>query len=226
MANPTIGRPAPRLFVLELATFAAIFWADWAGYIPFSKTPFLFIAAWIFMAIRGVRWRSVGFSLPANWKTLLMIGVLAGVGMWLLEFFVTQKLILRMTGHLPDLHFFDNLVGNFKLYVIYISLSFVLAGIGEELVWRAYALPRVASLLGGKGWAWIGALIFVNAGFGLAHLYQDLPGVIENLIAGVLLGVLYLATGRNLIAPIAAHFVGDATDCTLIYLGLYPGVGH
>lgn len=35
---------------------------------------------------------------------------------------------------------------------------------------------------------------------------------------------LYLATGRNLVAPILAHGVANTSDLTLIFLGKYPGM--
>lgn len=224
-SKSAIARPAPRLFVFELATFAAIFWADWAGYVPLSKTPFLFVAAWIFMVVRGVTWRSVGLRLPANWSLLLVAGVVAGVGVFLLEFFGTQQLIFRATGQYPDLHEFDGLVGNIELLGILLAANLVLAAFGEEMVWRGYALPRVASVLGGGAASWVVALLFVNAGFGLAHLYQGFPGVIEATIGGVLYGAVYLLAKRNLIVPMAAHFTSNTIDFTLMYLGLYPGVG-
>lgn len=225
MTDHRPGRAGPRLFILEFAAFAAIFWADWAGYIPLSKTPALFIAAWIFMAFRGVTWASVGFSFPAKWRRLALVGLAGGVAYFLLEFFGTQQLLLRLTGELPDLHEFDDVVGNLELLLIYICLNFVLAALGEELVWRGYALPRVAALFGGGRAAWFGALILVNVGFGLAHTYQGLPGVIEAAVGGVFYGALYLATGRNLIAPMVGHFTSNTIDFVLMYLGLYPGVG-
>lgn len=227
MTDPaaTASRAQPGWFALELASFAAIFWADAAGYVPLSKTPFLLAAGWGFMRSRGVTWRSVGLALPRAWPRTLALGVAAGAAMFVLEFFVTQELLAVLTGGYPDLHEFDELVGNAKLLAIYLALNLVLAGFGEELVWRGYALPRVAELLGGERRAWLAALVLVNAGFGLAHLYQGLTGVIETTLAGILFGALYLATGRNLMAPIAAHFVSNCIDFTVIYLGLYPGVG-
>lgn len=216
---------APRLFAFEFATFAAIFWADWAGYIPLSKTPELLVAAWLFMAARSVAWTSVGFAAPKNWRTLAMIGLAAGVGYFLIEFFGTQQLLVKLTGEYPNLHEFDDIVGNLKLLAIYLGLNFVLAALGEELVWRGYALPRVASLLGGGWMAWAAALALVNVGFGLAHAYQGLSGVVEATLGGVAYGALYLATGRNLIAPIVAHCTSNSIDFTVMYLGLYPGVG-
>lgn len=225
MTSPNAPEPALRLtlFAFELLAFAGIFvFEEW---VPLSKTPFFLAVAWLSLRARGVAWRSLGFAAPPAWPRALAIGVAAGVAMFGLEFFVTHELLVALTGEYPDLHEFDELVGNEALLAIYLALNLVLAGFGEELVWRGYALPRVAGLLGGTPRAWASALVLVNVGFGLAHLYQGLTGVIETMLAGVLLGALYLATGRNLAAPIAAHFVSNTIDFTLIYLGLYPGVG-
>jgi membrane protease YdiL (CAAX protease family) len=117
-------------------------------------------------------------------------------------------------------------VGNPNLLLIYLGLNLVLAGFGEEMVYRGYALPRVASLFGNRTSGWVAAFAVANVGFGLAHTYQGLPGVIEASFGGVMFGLLYLACGKNLIAPITAHFVSNSIDFTLIYLDLYPGVGQ
>ena len=60
--------------------------------------------------------------------------------------------------------------------------------------------------------------------FGLHHFSQGVTGVTENIIDGAILGGLYLATGRNLLAPIIAHGVTDTVDVLLIYSGHYPGM--
>jgi hypothetical protein len=211
------------LFAGELAAFALIFWAD--PWLPLSKTPFFFAAAWLSLRLRGVSWRAVGFAAPRSWPRALALGAAAGAAMWALEFFVTQELLFALTGEYPDLHEFDGLVGNWRLLLVLLALNFVLAALGEELVWRGYALSRVAELLGSSRAAWAAALLLVNLGFGLAHLYQGETGVVETTIAGVLLGALYLASGRNLVSPMAAHFVSNTIDFVVIYLGRYPGVG-
>jgi membrane protease YdiL (CAAX protease family) len=36
--------------------------------------------------------------------------------------------------------------------------------------------------------------------------------------------VLYLATGRNLSAPVIAHGIQDTIDFLLLFLGKYPGM--
>jgi len=221
----TISRPRPGLLAIELALIAAVFWGDSAGYVPLSKTPFLLLVAWASLRLRGQRWRDVGLSLPARWPRLVAIGVAWGVGMWLLEFYVTMPALDRLLGYGTNLSTFNDVAGNAKVLAIYLVANWILAAFGEEMVWRGYALPRITEFVGSGRRAWIFALIIVNVAFGLAHLYQGWNGVIQAAIGGVLLGVLYLVTGRNLVAPIVAHGLGNSLDFILMYLGLYPGVG-
>jgi hypothetical protein len=56
------------------------------------------------------------------------------------------------------------------------------------------------------------------------HAWRRFRLRVEAAVQGVLLGLLYLATGRNLLAPIAAHCTADNCDFITIYLGLHPGI--
>jgi membrane protease YdiL (CAAX protease family) len=214
----------PYLFPLELVLFVLIFWADGAGFIPLSKTPFLFLVAWLSLFLRRSGWRAAGLRSDGRGLRLLGIGVVAGIAFWAFEFFVENPVLHRLTGHYPDLDVFSDLVGNIRLLAILIALNLILAAFGEEMVWRGYVLPRIADLLGDTRLAWAAALLVVNAAFGLAHLYQGESGIVQAAVQGVLLGLLYLATGRNLLAPIAAHFTANNCDFIAIYLGVHPGV--
>lgn len=218
---------APRklhLFPFEIALVALIFWADGAGLIPVSKTPFLFLVAWASLRLRGSGWRPVGLNFDRRWLALVGVGVAAGAAFWAFEFFVENPLLYRLTGRHPDLNVFKDLVGNVLLLAILVALNLILAAFGEEMVWRGYALTRVAGILGDTRAAWAASILAVNAVFGLAHLYQGESGIVQAAVQGVLLGLLYLATGRNLLAPIAAHFTANNCDFVTIYLGLHPGI--
>jgi len=124
----------------------------------------------------------------------------------------------------PDLETFRALHGNLKLTLIFIALAWALAAFGEEMVYRGYLMNRVADLLNRTRAAWIISLIAVHVGFGLAHAYQGVTGIIDEGFMGVLLGIIYLRTGRNLAVPIIAHGVADSIDFVLIFLGKYPGM--
>jgi membrane protease YdiL (CAAX protease family) len=224
VTDPSRAGPKLYLFPFELLLVGLIFWADGAGLIPLSKTPFLLLVAWLSLRLRGSGWRSAGLNAGRRWLALLGIGVAAGAAFWVFEIFVENPLLYRLTGSYPDLNVFAGLVGNFRLLAILVALNLVLAAFGEEMVWRGYALPRVAEILGGSRSAWVVSLLAVNAAFGLAHFYQGESGMVQAAVQGVLLGLLYLATGRNLIAPIAAHFTANNCDFVAIYLGLHPGI--
>ena len=92
------------------------------------------------------------------------------------------------------------------------ALVWTFGAFGEELVWRGYLMNRVADLGRHAKWAWACSLILVNIGFGFAHGYQGVTGVIDEGLMGVLLGILYLLTGCNLVVPIIAHGVQDTID--------------
>jgi len=96
--------------------------------------------------------------------------------------------------------------------------------VGEELVWRAWILNRLRDLFGPGRGSWVAALVLMSAAFGLAHADQGITGVLENTLNGAMLGGLYLASGRNLIAPVVAHGVTDTIDVSLMFAGVYPGL--
>lgn len=143
--------------------------------------------------------------------------------MSLLELFVTQPNLSRLLGHPPDLSDLQSLTGNLGLFLLTVVLLWILAAFGEELVYRGYLMNRVADLMGSRRTAWLLSLIVVNTVFGAGHIDQGLTGQLENVINGLLLGLMYLACGRNLAVPIIAHGVANTVDLLLIYLGRYPG---
>ena len=212
------------LALAEFAIVAGLFYADVHHHIYVSKTPYLFLLGWASLRLRGMRWKDVGFARPRSWGKALLVGVGVGVGMEALELFGTQPLLTRWLGKMPDLSDFADMVGNLKLFLIYLVLVWTLGALGEEIVYRSYLMNRVAGLFGEKKAAWVLSLIAVSVVFGCAHLDQGATGMIENVWNGLLLGALYLACGRNLAVPVIAHAVGDTLDFILIYLGRYPGM--
>lgn len=212
------------LAAVEFAIVGLIFFLDWRHHIPFSKTPFLLLLAWVSMRMRGVRWRDIGFARYRSWRVTLALGVVGGVVAETFQLLVTQPLLARLTGKQPDLSDFRALTGNIKWTLIALALTWTLAAFGEELVWRGYLMNRIASLGNRSRLAWVCSLLLVNAVFGCAHSNQGLTGMVEESIAGALLGLMYLGTGCNLAVPIVAHGVQDTIDMVLIFFGKFPGM--
>jgi uncharacterized protein len=217
-------RESRWLAALEFAIVGLIFFLDSRHRIPISKTPFLLLFAWISMRVRGVRLRDLGFARYRNWRLTLVFGIVAGAVAETFQLLITQPLLARLTGKQPDLADFRVLTGNVKWTLIALALTWTLAAFGEELVWRGYLMNRIAGLGKYTRLAWIVSLLAANAVFGLAHSNQGVTGIIEEGIAGVLLGLMYLGTGRNLAVPIVAHGVQDTIDMILIFFGKFPGM--
>lgn len=218
-------RESKWLILIELALVAAIFYADHLNLIVFSKTPYLLVVAWLSLFIRDVRWRDLGARIPSHWPRHLLVGVAFGLALSGLELFITQPLLVALTGEWPDLEGFRRLIGNAQLLVVAIALSWLLAAVGEELVYRSWLLTRLFNLIGDSTHLRVGiAVAVMSVIFGIAHADQGFTGIAETAVHGLLLGILFLAMGRNLLAPVVAHGVVDTIDVVLIYLGRYPGM--
>ena len=213
------------LALLEFLVIVAIFIADDVGLIPVTKTWTLLLVAWLSLWLRGAGWRSIGFVRPRRWRHGIAIGIAAGIGMELLALWATEPLLAHLTGSDPGLEEFRPLVGNIRLTLLLILVSWVVAAIGEEAFFRGYLMHRIAALGRGTRGAWAMALVIGTVMFGWAHFAgQGVTGALQEGFAGLLLGLLFLANGRTMAVPIIAHGVSNTLAFALIYLGKYPGV--
>jgi membrane protease YdiL (CAAX protease family) len=217
-------RDSKWLSLVEFLLVGLIFYADHRKLIPISKTPELLLLGWISLRVRRLRWRDVGFTRYRSWPVTIAVGVFLGAALETFQLLVTQPILARLFGRQPDLETFRMLTGNIKMTALFIALSWTLAAFGEELVWRGYLMNRVVDVGGRMPRAWAVSLVLVSVVFGLAHGYQGLTGWVEEGIAGLALGLMYLRTGHNLSVPIIAHGVCDTIDMVLIFFGKFPGM--
>jgi membrane protease YdiL (CAAX protease family) len=233
LSEPDLGLPVERstnwrqskwLAVAELVMVVLIFVADARHYIPLSKTLFLLLFGWISLRLRNLRWRDVGLVKYRSWPVTLAAGVAAGVLLEAFQLFISQPLLVHVLHKQADLDAFRGLRGDLKWTLIAIAGAWTLAAFGEEMVYRGYLMNRVADLMNRTRTAWMVSLIGVHVGFGMAHAYQGITGIIDEGLAGLLLGIIYLRSGRNLAVPIVAHGIQDTIDFVLIFLGKYPGM--
>jgi uncharacterized protein len=221
--RPLGWRQSNWLALAEFTIVALIFVADAKHLVPVSKTPFLLLLGWISLRVRSLRWRDVGLTRNRSWPRTLVLGIGAGLLMEAFELFVSQPLLARLTGKQPDFSDFQAIHGNVKLLALGIGLAWTLAAFGEEMVWRGYLMNRVAGLGKHTRLAWFVSLIAVNMAFGYAHSNQGITGIIDEGLMGVILGLFYLGTNRNLSVPIIAHGVADTVDMVWMFIGHYPG---
>jgi len=224
--QPRVARTGWRhskwLIPVELLLVVLIYVARSKHIIMVSSIPPMILLAWFSLRLRDLRWHDVGLERYRNWKATLGWGLIAGLLLEAFQLFISQPFLVHVLKKAPNLEDYRGLAGNLKMTLLFIALIWILAAFGEEMVYRGYLMNRIADLFNRTQAAWIISLFVVHIVFGLSHFRQGITGVIDEGLAGFLLALLYLRTGRNLAVPIVAHGVQDTIDLILFYLAKYP----
>ena len=101
-------------------------------------------------------------------------------------------------------------------HLIDLTVIAVLAGLGEELLFRGVVQQAATDWMGGQTTVatWAG-LAVAAALFGLAHWITPTYAVLAGAI-GLYLGAIWIAAGHNLLVPVVAHAGYDLL--ALVYL--------
>lgn len=190
---------------------------------PLTLALGLLPAVWILLRLAREPWSSIGLSLPPRPARAIALGVVAGLAMELVAVFVTSPWLGSLLGGEPDHAELEPVRGRLDLLIVLLVLNWPLAAFGEELCFRGFLMGRLARACGGGRAGWTVALLAVSALFGGLHAEQNVAGAAQEALSGLLLGLLFLATGRNLTVPITAHGVSNSLAFVLLYLGRYTG---
>jgi membrane protease YdiL (CAAX protease family) len=116
----------------------------------------------------------------------------------------TEDTATALTKYLTEF----STVGQFVVGFVVIA---VLAGIGEELVFRGMLQPTLQKATGNIHAAiWISAILF-------SCLHLQFYGFVPRVFLGALFGYLYFWSG-NLLVPMFAHFVNNGFSVIMIYM--------
>ena len=171
-----------------------------AAYIG-SAVAILFLG-WVSLVLGGdqVGYEAMGI-MPLSWGELLLwTGVALGGGLALVGLshlvekalgFEESEILKQILPRTP----------HEKSLFAGVSLS---AGLGEELAYRAYAIPVLASLVGST---W-GAAVLSSGIFGFLHAYQGGWGVVRTAVLGFALAAVFLVSG-SIWPVILAHTAID-----------------
>src|SRR5262249_38747093 len=184
--SPANSGGIPTAELLSQFGLIAICAAVLATLLVWEKQSFLAVG------LQPLRWHSLVWGLAL---TCFFVFAFSPMAFWLLQH-------LRLSG-------FD--AGLTKLAILpvwYLIIAVVIGGTVEEILYRGYAVERLASLTGSY---WFGGLVPVLA-FGLAHvpLWGWGPAMTTVLSGGVLT-LFYVWTkdlNANIIAHVATDFVG------------------
>jgi membrane protease YdiL (CAAX protease family) len=167
--------------------------------------------AWGLIRLRGETLTDIGLKRPASWMRTFMIGIgLAAIIFTAIYF--SEKAGLRR-----DLSRFKDVQGNLELTVFGVFYAFIGAGFYEEFTFRGFLMQGLAMFFGASRGAWIAACIVQGALFGAAHAHQNPLGILITGTLGVFMGIVVLASGRNLWPVIIGHGIYDASRFVLFY---------
>lgn len=206
--------PAGILAILLIALTGNIFPGGVA--LPLGA---LLVLGWA--SLSQTPWEEIGYRRPRSWIISVVGGVLSGAALKL----VLKIMVMPLLGAPPINPAFHYLAGNRAMLPAAIWAMLV-AGFGEETVFRGFFFERLGKLLGSGTPAKAGIVLITSLLFGLAHLpNQGLPGAEQAWITGLTFGTVFAVTGR-IWFPMVAHAAFDLTAVTIIYLDLETRAAH
>ena len=179
----------------------------------FWGIPLALLAIWLISWLKKVGWSDFGLYRPESWsKTIKMafVAVLIVQTVGVLPFFLSKSP--------QDLSSYQEAMTPWGL-LRWIVIAWTTAGFGEEIIWRGFFMKQIARLFDEqKRSSWVIGLVLTSVGFGLVHFHQGPGGMLGNGFLGLVYGIFYLRSGRNLWVPIIAHGLTGSISFILLYL--------
>lgn len=167
-------------------------------------------------------WREIGYVHPRGWILTVVIGIPFGIALKLLM----KSIVMPLLGADPINQAYHYLAGNRAALPGAIYTMIVVAGFGEETIFRGYLFERLGKLFGHSVPARTVIVLITAVWFGLLHYFgQGLAGVEQAIITGLVFGTIFAVTGRIWMLMIA-HAVFDLTALAIIYWDLESRVAH
>ena len=214
--EPAMSRRLRGLGPVGIVAIAVVL----AGNFVFAPLSAVLVLVWAYAS--RTPWHAIGLIRPRSWLATLALGIAFGVALKL----GMKAIVMPLLGADPINHAFRFAVGNAAIIPQMLFLMVVVAGIGEEILFRGYVFERLGKLLGTSRLATIATVVLAAALFGAAHYgFQGVPGVQQATIVGLLFGAIHAAT-RALPLLMITHASFDLTAYWIIYHDLESVVAH
>ena len=158
-------------------------------------------------------WHELGFVRPKSWTRSIVIGALFGAVFKL----VMKSIVMPLLGAPAVNAHYHFLTGNTAALPGMIATLIVVAGFGEETVYRGYMFERLGKLVGSSRRAKIAIVLITTTLFAVAHYPdQGIPGVEQAVFTGLVFGGIFAVTSE-LFMLMVAHATFDLVALALIY---------
>lgn len=218
--NSQILSANPRGFFLDLVLYLSVMFLvreiyfSQVGFIAnglFWSTTTLLVAMWR-MKARNVSWKDLGLERPKDYRitVLATVVILALIPAFIIGFeFVKDFLPVELdpdTSNADAASKFGNLKGNWLLFFSIMPFVLIQSAL-EELLDRGFLINWIERTFSSTTAATVFAVLLQAAIFGFRHSYDLSSRSISVALIGLVMGIGYVAFGRNLWPLIIAHCI-------------------
>jgi membrane protease YdiL (CAAX protease family) len=181
----------------------------------------MMVVGWRVLKARGSGWREIAFARPPSWRHTLLYAAATAIALLFLIVTV-QYVFLNLPGveiAPVDDSRFQPLAGNTSMLLVLIVLTWTTNAFGEEMLFRAVLINKLGDIAGHTRLGWTLAVIGSSLVFGLTHFHEGPLGIVYTTLGALVLGWVYLRTGRNLWVTVLAHGFVNTLRFILVFLG-------
>ena len=180
----------------------------------------IFVLVWV--GLSRTPWREIGYVRPKSWIRSVAIGIAFGVVFKL----VMKAIVMPLLGAPPINAPYHYLAGNTAALPGMLLTLIIVAGFGEETVFRGWMFERLGKLFGPSAWARTLTVLVTSTWFGLLHYkVQGLAGVEQAIVTGLAFGAIF-AIRRRIFMLMVAHAAFDIAALALIYWDIESEIAH
>ena len=219
MISPASGTGGRWVSAAELILGAGVVLGHNVWRVLPNEVPILTLLGLVSFRIRNGGWAAMGLRRPPSWTRIGLIALAAAAARLLLGELVVDPFTSRFWPPATPPSGTEQITGNPTAALRWLLLVWTFAAFGEEIAYRGYLVNRAADVGHGSRTAWWIAVLLGAVLFGYGHYYKGPPRIADPRMAGLILGIAYLAADRNLCAPILAHGIIDTVGVAALYLG-------
>jgi membrane protease YdiL (CAAX protease family) len=188
----------------------------------FLVAPLSAILALVWVGLSRTPWREIGYVRPKSWIRSVALGIAFGCVFKL----VMKAIVMPLLGADPINQAYHHLAGNTAAFPGMVFTLIVVAGFGEETLFRGWMFERFGKLFGSSVWARTFIVLLTSIWFGLLHYKeQGLAGVEQAIITGLIFGTIF-AIRRRIFMLMVAHAAFDLMALAIIYWEIESKVAH
>lgn len=185
-----------------------------------NEVPILFVLALLSVRLRNGGFAAIGLRRPDSWRRIVAIALAAAAVRIVLDLVLIEPVTAMFWPPAVEPAGADSVAGNLRIAALALVIVWTFAAFGEEVVYRGYLILRGGEAGGGSAAAYLVAMVLAAILFGYGHYYKGPSGIVSSGIAGLIFGIAYLWSGRNLWTCVLAHGFVDTVAVAWAYLGL------